>query len=746
MSSDAACGIEVWGGIECSINRVGDRYHNQLRLGGHVDRLDDLDRLASLGIRTVRYPVLWEMAASRAGTTQYDWRWADERLPRLRSLGIDPIVGLVHHGSGPRDTSLTNISFADDLADYAGAVAARFPWVSRYTPVNEPLTTARFSALYGLWHPHARSDAAFVRALLVQCRATVLAMRAIRRVRPDAQLVQTEDFGRAFSTPPLAYQAAFENERRWLTWDLLSGRVDRDHPLTWYLRRSGAQQRELDWFVAHPCPPGVIGINHYVTSNRFLHHDADSFPPASRGGNGRDVYADVEAVRVLECDAPAWGDVIDEAWHRYGRPVALTEVHLGCTREEQLRWLYQAWTAAHDARARGCDIRAVTPWALFGSHDWSSLLTRFEGSYEPGAWDVRARKPRRTAVARLVAAMAHGEPLPDESWLRLPGWWQRATRLHHAQVPDGLRSVPAEVPWRDATTATGTAHDRQTILITGATGTLGQAFARACAQRGLPYRLLTRAEMDIGDAGSVLAVLAASPPLALINTAGYVRVDDAEDDPHLCDRENTTGPGVLATACAAQGIPLVTFSSDLVFDGAADRPYTEADAPNPVCAYGRAKARAERIVLERHERALVIRTSAFFGPWDAHNFVTLALRALARGETVEAAGDVVISPTYVPDLTHATLDLLLDGESGLWHLANRGETTWHQLAAAAAEHAGVPTTHLRRVSAATLGWRAPRPAYSVLGTNRGSVMPTLSQALENYVREAGFLAPCRTAA
>jgi dTDP-4-dehydrorhamnose reductase len=743
MVAASSQGIDVWGGIECSVNRLGDRYHNQLELGGHAERLDDLERIASLGIRTVRYPVLWELAA-KGGTGALDWHWHDQRLQRLRTFGIEPIAGLVHHGSGPRDTSLLDESFADGLEAFAGEVAVRYPWISRFTPVNEPLTTARFSALYGLWYPHARSDTALIRALLVQCRATVMAMRAIRRVRPDAKLVQTEDFGRVFSTPLLAYQAEFENERRWLTWDLLSGRVDRNHALWWYLRRFGARSRDLDWFRAHPCPPDIVGINHYVTSNRFLHEELALFPPSTHGGNRRHAYADIEAVRVLPEDAPAWDAVIEEVWQRYQCPLALTEVHLGCTRDEQMRWLYQAWNAAHLARERGCDIRAVTPWALFGSHDWASLLTRFDGVYEPGAWDVRAAQPRRTALADLIAAMATGAPLPAESWLKLPGWWQRETRLH--RIPCGLRSVPAVDPAPAVTARIAVTVASRTVLITGATGTLGSAFARACTQRGLPFRLVSRSEMDISDAASVARTLDTASPLVVINTAGYVRVDDAEEQRERCERENLTGAAVLAAACADRGLPLLTFSSDLVFDGTASRPYTETDAPSPICVYGESKARAERSVLERHPRALVVRTSAFFGPWDEHNFLTISLSALARGETVAAADDVVISPTYVPDLTHVALDLLLDGESGLWHLANRGQTTWFDFAADAAARAGIPVTTLQRIPSARLGWRAPRPRYSVLHSARGNIMPTLATAVVRYVQDNEFLQQFRQAA
>jgi len=104
-------------------------------------------------------------------------------------------------------------------------------------PVNEPLTTARFSGLYGVWYPHGRDHATFARALVTECRAVVLAMRAVRSVNPRARLVQTEDLGRRYSTPALASLAAFQNQRRWLSLDLLCGKLDREHPLHGHMLR-----------------------------------------------------------------------------------------------------------------------------------------------------------------------------------------------------------------------------------------------------------------------------------------------------------------------------------------------------------------------------------------------------------------------------------------------------------------------------------------------------------------------------
>ncbi|MFC7610595.1 hypothetical protein [Teichococcus aestuarii] len=274
--------VEVWGGVEASIVRIGERWRDQAVETGHRARPEDLERIAALGIGTLRYPVLWESVAPRH-PEERDWSWHDERLGRLRRLGISVIAGLLHHGSGPRYTSLLDPLFPEKLAAHAEAVALRYPWVRHFTPVNEPLTTARFSGLYGHWYPH-RSDApAFLRALVNQCRGVVLAMQAIRRVTPEASLVQTEDLGRTFATPLLQYQAAFENERRWLSFDLLCGRVGPLHRLYAFMRANGIAAAELDWLRANARPPDILGMNHYLTSDRYLDERLEAYPASAQG-------------------------------------------------------------------------------------------------------------------------------------------------------------------------------------------------------------------------------------------------------------------------------------------------------------------------------------------------------------------------------------------------------------------------------------------------------------------------------
>jgi dTDP-4-dehydrorhamnose reductase len=191
---------------------------------------------------------------------------------------------------------------------------------------------------------------------------------------------------------------------------------------------------------------------------------------------------------------------------------------------------------------------------------------------------------------------------------------------------------------------------------------------------------------------------------------------------------NSDGAASLAEACAAAGVPLVTFSSDLVFDGRLGRRYEESDETSPATVYGRSKAEAERRVLAAGGKALVVRTSAFFGPWDRYNFAWHVLSSLARGETVRACSRSRVSPTWVPDLCHATLDLLIDGETGLWHLVNDGELSWHEFARRIAEGAGYD----QALVAAEDG---PEELSTALTSKRGMMLRSFDAALEDFLRQ-----------
>jgi dTDP-4-dehydrorhamnose reductase len=414
---------EVWAGPECSWLHVGEWRCDQVALTGHDRRPEDLDALAGLGVRAVRYPVLWGRTEDPREAT--DWAWAEARLGRLAQLGVRPIVGLLHHGFGPEDADPLDPGWPAAFGRYAAEVARRFPAVTEFLPVNEPLTTARFAGLYGWWPPYGRDHDTFVRLVLAQAEAHVAAARAIRTVNPDARILVNEDLGRTVGGPGCEAAARRDTERRWWTFDLLNGRVHPGHALWQAAKALPRGRRILDGLRLDPDVPDVLGIDYYVTSDRYLDGRLDAFPPHSHGGDGSMRYADVELVRVAGQEIAGFDRCIGETWARYGRPLALTEVHLAGEPDDQVAWWAEAMDAAEGAVARGVPVLGVTAWAAFGAFDWSSVLRHPVGSYASGCFDERGFGALEvTALGRAVRAAASGQRVGAPR-----GWWRHPERV-----------------------------------------------------------------------------------------------------------------------------------------------------------------------------------------------------------------------------------------------------------------------------------------------------------------------------
>lgn len=715
--------IEIWGGAECSVVRVGNNVYDQLACSGHEQRPGDLNYFHELGIKTIRYPLLWEKFD--ANEDEF-FRLHDDRLEQLNKMGIKPIAGLLHHGSGPFHTNLHDDSFPELLAEYAFKIARRYPFLSSYTPVNEPLTTARFTGLYGVWFPHLRNDRAFARIFMNELKGTVLSMKAVRSINPQAGLIQTEDICMIYSSDELSYQANFENERRWLTYDFLLGKVDRHHPMRKYFTDQGITDEELDFFIQNKTAPEVCGFNYYVTSERYLDQRKSLYPACFHGGNLLHEYADVEVVRANVPDTISSYRLLKEAWERYSLPLALTEVHLACTREEQQRWFYEAWNTAVRLREEGIDFRAVTAWSFFGSYDWSSLLCEKRNDYESGIYDIRSGTPRPTALAGLIKKLNRGED-PRNDLLAVPGWWRRSNRFIY----------------KDKHEIFNAAHDDKTdyskirpLLITGSNGSLGNAFARVCESRGIVFHLSGRAELDIASEESVRQTIDKIQPWGIINAAGFTGIDEAETDAYTCFRENTIGPVKLAEACRNGNIRFVTFSADQVFNGKKKSPYHESDTTNPINLYGLSKKIAEEKVLTINPDSMIVRSGFFFNPW---HFKDGLLRLLSSGmlsdRKYNLPSDIIISPAYLPFMVNTVLDLMIDGESGIWHLSGQEEVSFYEFARMALGIAGIDDSIISPVPSSKLGYAAKRPEYSVLKSSSGIVLPGLENTLNSFIDE-----------
>jgi len=259
------------------------------------------------------------------------------------------------------------------------------------------------------------------------------------------------------------------------------------------------------------------------------------------------------------------------------------------------------------------------------------------------------------------------------------------------------------------------------VVVTGAGGQLGHALLEAFpGARGL-----TRAEWDVTF----------PPPAGLgaelvLHAAAWTDVDGAEDDPQGAAAVNVGG----VQHAAELGAPLVVWSSDYVFDGRKREPYVESDAPSPLGAYGRTKLHGEAAA---GEHAWIVRSSWLFGP-TSKNFVRTMLRLGAERDEVAVVGDQRGCPTYVGHLAEATKQVL-ELPYGVYHVAASGDCTWADFAEAVFEEAGL-ATRVRRITTAEFGARAPRPAYSVLRSERGAPeLPHWREGLRDCLDRLGTL-------
>ena len=671
--------LQLWGGYECTVNRIGDNWNDQTVLSGHQDRIEDLQLFADLGMTSLRYPALWERI-SPGHPSERDFRWTDERFAELRRLGINPIVTLCHHGSGPHYTSLIEPSFAPGLAAHASAVAERYPWIRDWTPVNEPLTTARFSALYGYWYPHTKDEGLFWTALLNEIDATRLAMREIRKVNPQARLIQTDDLGYCHATEPLQADADYQNERRWIGWDLLCGTVVPGHALWERLTAFGLEDR-LRTIADDPCPPDVIGINHYLASERFRDHRIELHPDRSLAdravGQASGIpFVDVDAIRNREEGVLGLPALIEQAWQRYRRTIAITEVHNGATREEQLRWFVEVWKGAETLRAKGVDLCAVTAWSLIGSHDWNRMVTRFIGHYETGVFDVRDGVPRPTRMAPLLQDLAAGRQ-PDVPAIAGDGWWRRDSRL--------IRAVAKSEPTCELPLAAPSASDPAPLLIVGDDEELTRLALRACEMRGLRYAR---------SSGEPQAAVQLARPWAVLDTRDHGGICSGKP----ASRRRYCCPAV-AVACADLGVPSARITSA------------------PSWAH-----------FDEAPGLLEIRTGEVYLPWDRTARPVQMLEALETGAPVRAEADAEWTRVYGPDVIDLVLDLLIDGVQGVVNVTGERitELEFARTLAIVSDHDPLQVV--------ATGSPAEPPLFS--WDKPVSWLPPTESSLERFVREA----------
>lgn len=322
----------------------------------HLNWRDDLRHSAQFGASAIRYGMSWPLV--HVGPGEFDWAHLDEVVDfAVDDLGLDLVADLVHYGT---PTWLTQ-SFADPafpaaLTDFAGALAARYVGRIRgYTPVNEPLTTASFSGLRGVWPPHRTGWDGWVSVAVPIAQATSQAIAAIRLADPHAVVVHVEASTLVSAgEPEHACEAELLERVGWLPTDLLLGRVSTAHPMHAWLLQHGASVETLQQLETAPPAPDVVGVNYYP----------DLTPRRLRQAGSRVVQV------AYDGGAEGLAAVLRGFSRRYGLPLAVTETSVEGDDATRSEWLRCAVATVHDL-AQEVDLRGFTWWPLLDFVDWS---------------------------------------------------------------------------------------------------------------------------------------------------------------------------------------------------------------------------------------------------------------------------------------------------------------------------------------------------------------------------------------
>ncbi len=366
-------------GIECSYPTInhGRIRRDQLEECGHYERWqEDLGLVKELGLNVLRYGLPYYK--THLGPSRYDWDFADVVMAEMRRLEITPILDLLHFGVPDWLGDFQNPELPIHFADYAGAVAARYPWVRYYTPVNEIYVTAQASAKEGVWNEQLKSDAGFVTALKHCVAASILATQRIAQAHPNLIVVQSEsaEYTHDARAQP-SQEVRLGNKLRLLSLDLLYAHTP-DSDVCMYMMDNGLTRAEYDWFMAGE-PPGyqVMGNDYY-------------------GRNERIVLPDGSLCQAH--DVAGWYQITRRYYERYKKPVMHTETNV-LDANEAPAWLWKQWINVLRMRQDGVPVLGFTWYSLTDQIDWDIELAEKRGVVNPcGLYDLD-RKPRPVAAS-----------------------------------------------------------------------------------------------------------------------------------------------------------------------------------------------------------------------------------------------------------------------------------------------------------------------------------------------------------
>jgi beta-glucosidase len=372
-----------------STGRTLDEYE----LTGHYDRWrEDLDLFSEIGVRVVRYGIPWHRINPER--SMWDWSFPDQAFDHLSSLGIQPIVDLVHYGlpTWIQDAYL-NPDFPAYMAEYAGRVAERYKGrVHCYTPLNEPRVTAWYCGKLGWWPPGRRGWGGFLAVMAGVCAGIVRTVQTLQQVDPDILVAHVDATDLYESDDPnLQQEVSKRQEIVFLALDLISGRVNPHHSLHDWVLKNGITRQQLDAFEQNRLDLPLIGINLYPLFSRKV------LSRSARGLRIRMPYATAEIIDKLA----------DLYWQRYQAPIFISETASEGSLRRRQAWLSDSVEAVRRVRARGIPLVGYTWWPLFALVTWAYRQGKNPAEYylkQMGLYDIQPAPgdPMRRVKTPLV--------------------------------------------------------------------------------------------------------------------------------------------------------------------------------------------------------------------------------------------------------------------------------------------------------------------------------------------------------
>ncbi|HET9030967.1 MAG TPA: dTDP-4-dehydrorhamnose reductase [Candidatus Aquilonibacter sp.] len=277
------------------------------------------------------------------------------------------------------------------------------------------------------------------------------------------------------------------------------------------------------------------------------------------------------------------------------------------------------------------------------------------------------------------------------------------------------------------------------VLLIGGSGQLGQEIR--VRWTGHDVFAPSHAQAPIEDLARVEDWIERSQAAVVVNCAAFHNVDVCETQSDQAFAINALAVDRIAALCERRGIVFVTISTDYVFDGNANEPYSESDCTNPISCYGASKRAGESLVLRRSMKAFVVRTCGVYGRFASKSkgtFVDRIIKQAREGQAIRVVSDVVASPTYAGHLADALGKLVLTAEYGLYHACNNGPVSWFAFAQAVLQHAGIDYP-IEAIAASDWKAAARRPVYSALSSAKlervGIVMPSWTDGIAAYLQD-----------